>query len=201
MNTIPPIFNINNDNIQEFLNLDKINNNILYQNKLIHILAIRGNNLLFKVVEFYISNNLDLSIGNQIYNNFIHLLIYNGWSNFIYKLFDKYEKYLIDLLVKNNQYNCIPIMYSFFDEQLFYYLCNKMYKYNLIDIFNNSSTFDTNIYTEMLKEINNKYEKSQAHNIYFKIIKKLLNNIDITKPSKYPILIYCILLNLNNISK
>jgi hypothetical protein len=183
------ILNLLNNN--QFDKLFKISNILeikLEENNILHLLAIRGNE---KGLDYFIKQNIDITIGNLYGSNIIHLLFKNGFD----ELAEKYYKQFPELLNKFDNDLILPIFYCI-DRFDVFNKCLKTMKDNKFDIYtliNTVSTFSENIITRLIDLSDDKQ--------YLDYIKHNIDMINFNLPAKNPILIYSIFNNKTNCAK
>ena len=184
---------LNNKEYNKLLEIDNLYDIYIEENKIIHLLAIRGND---EGLDFFIKNDKDILCTNYKGQNIIHLLFKYGHDDLAEKYYKKYS----ELLKKFDNELSLPIYYSCdrFNnfEKCFNFMKNL--EFDLYNLLNTVSFFDDNLYTRLLI-----YSKGKDNiNInYINFFKKNIDLINFDLPEKNPITLFAVTNNLNEIAK
>lgn len=159
-------------------------------NNILHLLSIRGNE---KGMDYFLKENPELVKSNNDGSNIIHLLFKNGWDDLAEKYYKKYSDllYLFDKDINLPILDCIDRFDTFI--KCFNFMKSEKNK-NIIEILNNVSYFNDNLFTNLIKI-------SKNNDNYYKFITDNIDLIDFEKPKMSPILIYSIQNNKDELSK
>jgi hypothetical protein len=174
---------LNDNKFEEIIKIKNYNTIRIDDNNILELLAIRGNE---KGIDFFIKDKLfDINKGNINGQNIIHLLFRYGFD----KLAEKYYKLYSNLLFHFDSDIYLPIIYCIDRFDTFSKCFDYMIKINKdIDIYNNVSIFNDNLFSKIIDQNENK-EK------YSELLIKNIDLIDFEKPKMSPILIQSIKLN------
>jgi ankyrin repeat protein len=178
---------LNNNDYKKLFEIKNINDIIIEENKILHLLAIRGNE---EGINYYIKKGFDINISNLKGENIIHLFFRYGFDH----LAEKYYKLYPDFLSKYDNELTIPLFYCV-DRLKSFSKCLKFMeknKFNIKELINTVSFEGENIITRL---IDFSYADTKLNKDYYDFIKENLDLIDFSRPNKYPPLIYCILGN------
>ena len=176
---------LNDNKFEEIIKIKNYNTIRIDDNNILELLAIRGNE---KGIDFFIKDKLfDINKGNINGQNIIHLLFRYGFD----ELAEKYYKMCKDLLFHFDSDIYLPLIYCIDRFDTFIKCFDYMKKNNNdidIDIYNNVSIFNDNLFSKIIDQNINKDK-------YSKILINNIDLIDFEKPKMSPILIHSIKLN------
>lgn len=181
---------LNDNKFEEIIKIkdyETFNNN---NYNILHLLSIRGNEM---GMNFFLKKNPELNKSNIYGQNIIHLLFKFGWDDLAEKYYKKFP-YLLCLFDTNIE---LPILYCV-DRFETFIKCFNFIKFqenkNIIEILNNVSFYNENLFINLIKNSNNKDK-------YYNFITENIDLIDFDKPKISPILIYSIKNNKDELSK
>ena len=169
---------INNDAWEDALNnLVDITDTIFDGNNILHVACIRGKTEIINKLK----TKLDLGLGNDRGETCLHLLFRNGWDEIAQTIYEEFPSLLgsIDAIGRT------PIMWVTNRSEVLLRLIDTIIKLKMTDIFD-MVTFDERT---LVLDIIDKSDNLQ----YLNILKKLLPFIDMSKPTKSPVIHYCII--------
>lgn len=187
---------INDNNFEKIIKIKDFNKIKINDNNIIHLLAIRGNELgLDFFINYKENKDFDINIANDSGFNILHLLFNNGWD----KLAEKYYEQFPELLYNIDNNICAPLVYCIdrFETFLKCFTFMERYKKSEIqNILNNVSITNYNIIILLIKKSKNKEDDP-----YKQFLFDIIDLIDFEKPKSSPVLIYSILNNKTILAK
>ena len=172
---------INDDKIEKAYDIlnkkSKLNEYIIDNNNLLHLCAIRGKDIIFKLLK---DKKIDKTLSNGRGENILHLLFRYGYDKMGLEIAEAYPS-LLDYV---NTYKSYPVINTVDRintlEELLKIIVSNKYEYQINSIDLN----DTNLISKIILKNDSKY---------LNLIKKIEKYIDYSLPKIKPVLINCIL--------
>jgi hypothetical protein len=179
-------------------NINDLIKPIINNNNILHVCAMRGmKEDINKIIDRYNDNNININIKNDDGDNILHILFKNGYDDIAIYLINnkKFLSLITNLLFEINNNGNNPLFYCCDRYDTISKILDNIN--NRDKIINQVNKSNQNIITKL---VNNIKEDIQPDN-YYKLIIKLIDDIDFSKPNIMPILIYSILNKKNELSK
>ena len=172
---------INDDKIEKAYdilnNKSKLNEYIIDSNNLLHLCAIRGKDIIFKLLK---DKKIDKTLSNGRGENILHLLFRYGFDKMGLEIAELYPN-LLDLMNVNKSYpliNTVDRLNTL--EKLIEIIISNKYEYQI----NTVDVNETNLISKIILKNDSKY---------LNLIKKIEKYIDYNLPKMKPVLINSIL--------